>query len=195
MWGAGSGEKVCDLLVLYPDAWVAFEFVHRNLTKATQTTGAYLDLLKDLKLAVLEKADQLDATLARGLAANTLPSPDRIFPVIVTGASLPANPLLSRAVATALTARQPKVLGVDPRCRRLLLIDLFELRNLLDLARERGTTIPSLLEAWVESTIPDLSLRNWLTTDGPGLPIDETEPEWRTFVYRRLEPPPGSHAD
>jgi hypothetical protein len=96
MWGAGSGEKVCDLLVPYPDAWVAFEFVHRNLTKATQTTGAYLDLLKDLELAVLEKADQLDATLERGLAANTLPSPDRIFPVIVTGASLPANPLLSK---------------------------------------------------------------------------------------------------
>jgi hypothetical protein len=174
---------------------VAFEFVHRSLTKATQTAGAYRDLLRDLELTVLEKADQLDATLARGLAAGTLPSPDRIFPVIVTGASLPANPLLSKAVASALTARNPKVVGVDPRCRRLSLIDLFELRNLLDLARAQGTTIPSLLEAWVESTIPDLSLRNWLTTDGPGLPIDETEPEWLTFVYRRLEPPPGSHAD
>lgn len=167
MWGAGPGEKVCDLLVLYPDAWVAFEFVHRNLTKATQTAGAYRDLLRDLELAVLEKADQLDATLARGLAANTLPSPDRIYPVIVTGASLPANPLLSKAVATVLTARTPKVLGVDPRCRRLSLIDLFELANLLDLARERGTTIPSLLEAWVESTIPDVSLRNW-RRGGPG---------------------------
>jgi len=195
MWGAGSGDKVCDLLVLYPEAWVAFEFVHRSLTKATQTTGAHHDLLRDLELAVLEKADQLDATLARGLATDTLPSPDRIFPVVVTGASLPANPPLSKAVAAALTARQPKVLGVDPRCRRLSLIDLFELRNLLDLARAQGATIPSLLEAWVGSTIPDLSLRNWLTTDGPGLPIDETEPDWLTFVSRRLEPSPGSNAE
>ena len=62
-WGKGP---LFDLRIEYPDAWVALEFVRRNPTKETQTSGDFVAFLRDLDKAFIEKVEQIDGCLARG---------------------------------------------------------------------------------------------------------------------------------
>lgn len=181
-WSGARAQKVCDLIAIYPDAWIAFEFVHRNLTRATQADGAYRDLIIDIERAVVEKLVQIDDSLARLFAEADPPRPARVFPVVVIGAAFPANPLVAIAVSDLLNRAGMSVIGVDPQCRRPSVIDLFELRYLLAVARSSATFVPDLLEAWLASELGSSSFRNWLATDGPGVPRGDSDPGWMRDV-------------
>jgi hypothetical protein len=161
-----SNPKTSDLLVRYPDAWLAIDFVHRSPTRASLATGAYADLVKDIERAVLEKLLQIDDTLARCLGGASLPQPSRLFPIVVIGAAFPSGPLVAIAVSKELEARSLCVTGADARCRRPSVLDLFELRILVDAAAATGTTLPGLLDSWIRSSLEATSLRSWLATEG-----------------------------
>ncbi len=183
MWGPG---KVCDLLVLYPDAWVAIEYVFRNMSRPTQVAGTYDDLLDDLQKGVVEKIQQIDETLQRALAAGTLPPPARVYPVVVVGSSFPWNPAVARTVDEQLQTENLRVVTRDDRCRATRVLDLFELRSLLDIASQ-GTLLPDLLEEWVSSSLSDMSLRTWLDArSGPQPQWVRVDTEWEERARARL---------
>ncbi len=165
-WPPKSGQPTCDLLVIYPDAWLVCDFVHRSPTRATLATGDYGDLVNDLEKAVVKKVMQIDGTLDRILQSGTLSRPRRIVPVVVTGAAFPANPLISKAISDLLDPLHTQVINSEPICRKPAVIDTEELRWLIDSAASSGVLMTDLIDEWTDSPLGSSSFRNWLTTDG-----------------------------
>lgn len=177
--------KACDAMLAIGDDVVVIDFVHRNLSLPTQATGGYEDLELDLRRAVQEKVGQLDATLERRLASG---GPiHRLYPVIVTGAPLPLNPAVRQEIDRLVQELQPKVIGIDQRCRQLGILELYELKMLLQTAAANDMTVTDLLERWYSVPLRSNNLRDWIvqtslsvTAVGPG---DEWEK--RAFAILR----------
>jgi len=191
-WPPKSGQPTCDLLVIYPDAWLACDFVHRSPTRATLATGDYSDLIDDVQKAVVKKVMQIDGTLDRILASGQLRAPKRILPVVVTGAAFPANPLVTKTIDALLEAKDTKVIRRLATCRRPIVIDIDELRWLTEAASSTAIIIPDLLDEWLTSPLGHSSLRNWLATDGRRyLSFDRERWDWYESVRRTLFNLPG----
>jgi hypothetical protein len=179
-WGAG---QLFDLLAVYPDAWVAFEFRHRIVSRQARAEGDLGHLHRELELAAIGKFGQIDAALQRGLAAE--PSiPPRILPVVVLGAHFPTNPHTARTIAAEVAANSA-VLQKDSRCRRPAVLDLFELHNAIDVARETGRLLPDVLEDWLSATDGEIGFWVWLASDGPGIRPSPRR-EWVTGAIARV---------
>lgn len=180
-WGDG---KVCDFVML-GDRWVAIDFVHRQLTKATSATGDFTDLARDVRLAALDKLEQIDEALARGLDVE--PEPASIVPLVVVGAPFPSSPLVMRYIEAQLGSR--KVIGRHPACRPPVVMDLSEFHVLLQVASAHSAEPVAILEQWLDSDLGRDSFRSWLTTDGPGRHLPgggAISDGWGDVVRRRL---------
>lgn len=180
-WGHG---KVCDT-VLFGRTWVAIDFVHRQLTKASASTGDFDDLARDLRLASVDKLEQIDEALQRGLAIES--APDAIIPLVVVGAPFPTSPLVMKHIEEALGSRQ--VIGSNPTCTPPAVMDLSEFHVLLQVAGAQDRDIAEVLHEWLASDMGRDSFRSWLTTDGPGREIPgggAISAEWMKIVRARL---------
>lgn len=187
-WGRGA---VCDAVIDYGDAWIAMDFVHHPLTKATQVLGNFDDLVRDVELGVLKKFGQLESALQRGMAVER-PIPSRIFPIVIAGAGFPGNPLAGATVAELWSTEGPRfvegsigLLGRDGPVAKPVVIDLIELRAGLRSATAHGLRLLDLIAAWHE-TGPERSLRSWLATDGPTPPPEPQDSLWFQKVLATL---------
>lgn len=180
-WGAG---KVCDT-VLLGRTWVAIEFVHRQLTKAAASTGDFDDLARDLRLAAVEKLEQIDEALQRALAIEI--APDAVIPLVVVGAPFPTSPLVMKHIEEALGPRA--VIGNRAFCTAPAVMDLSEFHVLLQVAAARNREPADILHEWLGSDMGRDSFRSWLTTDGPGREIPgggAVSAGWMELVRARL---------
>lgn len=160
-------SQVCDNALLYPDGWVLVEAVSRRMTLGTTALGGPEDLEQDLRKAVLQKAEQLAATVKRlseepHVAVPGAPEGARTFaPIIVLPGPFP--------VLTHVVASFRRLVTKDPACRRLLSEDVLGLvvmeatdfETLLATAVGTGETILDLLRAWQRSDLFDATFYNW----------------------------------
>ena len=183
-WGEG---RACDT-VLLGDSWVAIDFVHHQITKATATTGNISNLMRDASMAAIDKlVIQIDETLRRGLAVET-ELPSRLYPVVVIGNPFPLNPAFVEEMMGLIAAKSPAVVGIDPRCRQPAILELHEFAALLRVAAEQGVRVSTLLEDWLTSPLGRNNFRNWFVTDGPGGPPRDADDTggWRGRSLGRL---------
>jgi hypothetical protein len=161
-WGKG---KACDTVIL-GESWVALDFVFRRVSRPTATNGDLTDLAKDLRAGVVEKLEQIDATIARGLASETT-EPTAMYPVVVVGSPFPVNGLVLNAIDRMLDDRRPSIIGVDQRSKAPAVLDLAEFWLLLETSRYNKITVADLLEMWLSSPLGVVQFRDWLVTNGP----------------------------
>lgn len=147
----------CDFYVDEGSAVIAGDFVHRALTLATQTTAAPKILEEELRKAVLEKVDQIEATLQ-----ERQPRSSRIFPIVVMSGPLPMTPSLDQKVDELLRQRERSFITVDTRCPRVLVLELYELRMVLLTAARNAVSVSEVLDAWQSSPLQANSFRDWL---------------------------------
>ncbi len=159
LWGEG---KKCDS-VLIDDDWIALDFVYRRVSKPTSTTGDITDLAKDLEAGVFEKIEQIDATLGRALAVETVPKGD-IFTLVVVGAPFPVNGILLNEVDKWVLGGKRSVLGINKKCVEPLIMDLEEFWALLETAKHNSLPPSQLLRLWSNSALKVSNFRNWLAT-------------------------------
>jgi hypothetical protein len=154
-----EASPACDFYIDEGSAVVAGDFVHRALTLATQTTGSLASLERDLRVAVVEKVDQIEASL---LIKN--PTAQRLYPLIVMSGPLPMNPSLAAKLDELLASTSRTFIGTDPRCSPVLVLELHELRMLLLTAATNGVRVTDVIESWQSSPLRSNSFRDWLTT-------------------------------
>lgn len=191
-WGEG---RCCDA-VLVGGSWVALDFVNHQITRDTAVTGNLDNLTQDLERAILDKLDQVDATLHRGLAVEG--SPSAMYPMVVMGSPMPLNPLLISTIADLFAARRPQVIGIHDSCRQPALLDLAEFACLPHILEATGTSLPSLLEGWLSSGLAGNNFRDWLVTDGPGRALrggGSPLGNWQGRLTRRLFGRPADQVD
>lgn len=180
-WGPGAN---CDAL-LVGDAVVAIDFVFRQFTRETSGTGDFQHLAEDLRKAAVGKLLQIDGTLHKGLS-NGYIDPAAIFPLVVVGGPFPVNPLLYETVERLVLENSPQIIGVEPRCRPVAMVDLASFLVMLRTAHELQCPIEELLEGWLSSGLARMSFREWLTTDGPGPHQPGDGPDWGPRAFTLL---------
>jgi hypothetical protein len=184
---SAQAEKACDVLLTDGDAVIALDFVHRVLTLSTQTHGSPADLDKDLKLAILEKIDQIDTTLRTALAADN--SASRIFAVVVMSGPLPMTPIAESHIAGLVATGSREVVGIDPRCRPIAVLELYELKMLLRTASDNQLSISDVLDSWLQSSFGGNNFRDWLLSQSqiePGRSVPGDSWESLAFsIFRR----------
>lgn len=174
---AEAGE-VCDLVVVYREEWVAFEFVRHTLTRRTLTVGDYADLMKDLQAGAVKKLRQIDSTVWRLLADVDMPHPSRVFPVVVVGGQLSINPVTWQAILSTFASGQPRSLTVDGRCMHPAILDLVDLRLAFVACDQLGKTLPQVLTDFLASSLAAMPFIAWL------------EVAYRQVVHWRATAPP-----
>lgn len=155
---SANQRPACDFYVDEGAGVIAGDFVHRALTLATQTTAPPKVLEEELRKAVLEKVDQIAATLQ-----DKNPGSGRIYPVVVVSGPLPMTPSLDAKIRELLRGTERKFIGADTRCQRVLVLELFELRMLLLTAARNAVNLSGVLDAWQSSPLQANSFRDWLT--------------------------------
>jgi hypothetical protein len=177
---------VCDLVVVYPKEWIAFEFVRHTLTRRTLTDGDYGDLLGDLRAGAVEKLGQIDETVWRLLAEGDMGKPTRVFPVVVVGGQLSINPVTWEAILSAFAERPPKALTVDRRCMRPAILDLVDLRFAFAAADQLGMTLPQVLAKFLASDLATMPFVFWLVDAYPQVDPGRvvTMPSWITDAVK-----------
>ena len=129
-WGEGAA---CDA-VLLGDDWLAVDFVHRRISRETGTTGDFTSLARDIRIGVVDKLKQIDATLYRGVSTVGIP-PGKMYPLVVIGAPFPVNGPVLNEIDRLHDATGPKVVGVDRiHCAPPAIMDIGEFWMLLELA-------------------------------------------------------------
>lgn len=194
--GTGNAPKACDAVIHDGTDLVALDFVHHNLTLATQTAGSPKDLARDLRMAVVQKLEQVDTTLARELPARG--QARRIFPLIVSGAPMPMSPLAHNALQQMVKADKPQVIGNDERCLPFAVLELFELRMLLATCSHNQVSMGEVLNRWLTSPLGKINFRDWLVSQDelvPGRsPIGD---QWMQRMHASLgwAPPTGPQGE
>ena len=156
---------------------VVIDFVSRQFTRETTTTGDFAALVKDLKLGVTEKLEQVDVTLRHALAAGA--GSHRIFPLVVIAGAFPMMPPLDAVINDGLAALKIEVINSMPNCRPWMVLDLLGFLTLLGVSTATGVGVPDLLDQWQRSPLARNEFREWALRDGParqlpggGLPND-----------------------
>jgi hypothetical protein len=178
----GEAGGLCDLVVLYPDEWVAFEFVRHSLSKPALTKGDYASLMRDLQMGAVGELCQIDATVSKMLKAEVFQSPHRILPVVVVGGHLSINLLTHAAVMAGFSQRQPQVLTVDSRCYPPAFLDLGDLRLAMMAAEQLHSTLSDVLCEYLDSDLSTMPFTFWLKDAHPDVkPLrspGDPLPEW-----------------
>jgi len=170
-WGPG---KACDALIVYDSrAWLAVEFVYRNPRLATKVYGDYEDLMTDLNKAAVEKFEQVDATMKRGLAAGARPK--LLVPLVVVGGQFPLNPATHQALMRELAKASLSVAGSDPRSTRPALMESHDFRVLLHAAARLRKPAFRLVQRWQESTAMNMPFSMWLHGKHPEVPVQRLD--------------------
>jgi len=176
-WAIPASSKRADAVIVTEGRdLVVIDFVGRQLTAATTTTGDFAALTKDLRVGVSEKLEQIDATLK---AAKSMENGwRRFYPIVVSAGPMPYIPPLDDAVNDELAATL-QVINNDPRFRRWMAMDLLNFQLLLNVSRHERRTVPETIEAWQSSALARNTFREWALRDGPashmpggGLPAD-----------------------
>lgn len=169
VWGR---HRVCDNVILYPNAWLLVEAESRRLTRDTIARGTIEDLQQDLRRAVTDKAVQLSSTIARLRADARAVLSDaptegcRYFPVVVLPGPFPHLPPIVDEV-------RQKV-ATDSRCselrkrdvEKLMVLDGDDLDLLFSATHSQGTTPVDLLGSWQASRFDGNSFSDWFATEG-----------------------------
>ncbi|MGD0997432.1 MAG: hypothetical protein ABR941_03795 [Thermoleophilia bacterium] len=178
----GEPGGLCDLVVLYPDDWIAIEFVRHSLAKPTLTTGDYEDLRSDLEYGALGELRQIDGTVSKMLRSGTIADPQHIIPVVVVGGHLSINLLTYATVMAELEGRGVQTLTIDPRCCPPAFLDLGDLRLAMLAAEQLHVTLAEVLREYLGSELATMPFTFWLKDAhpivAPQRAANTTFPEW-----------------
>jgi hypothetical protein len=198
-WSIPKGAKRGDAAVIQPDGdLVVIDFVARQFTRETTSTGDFSALASDLRKAVVDKAEQIDSTLAFALKAGE--PHRRIYPVVVVAGPFPLSPPLVGWIADAVKKRQLEVIGGHPDCSELVVLDLLNFHLLLRLSERCSLPLTALAQQWLDSSLGANSFRDWATTDGPARDVpgggqaDDWHARLRTILGLPI-PPLGAGND
>jgi hypothetical protein len=168
VWGKGTKgtTKTCDV-VLIDDDWLAIDFVFHRVKKETATNGDLNDLADDLTKTVVNKLQQVDQTLQRGLLVE-LPKKD-IYSVIVVGAPFSSNGLIMGLIDKMVDDSEAKVIGKDKRCKMPMIIDLEEFWQMMEISKAIAKSPAQVIRMWIDSSLNTTSFRNWAVTEQIGV--------------------------
>ncbi len=186
-WGIPAGPQRADLGVVTQDGdLVVVDFVSRQFTRDTTSTGDFSALAKDLKLAVAEKLPQVDKTLEHAIARE--PEAMRLYPVVVTGGPLPYIPMLDQVIEDELAGQEMTVVGNDPRCTAWVAMDLLNFNLLLRACVLLDVGIGRLIDEWQNSGLGRNTFRAWflLSGRGKGLEGGGLPDDWIERINRYL---------
>jgi hypothetical protein len=166
-WGKGSvgTSKTCDVVIIDND-WLAIDFVFHRVKKETATNGDLNDLADDLAKTVVNKLQQIDQTLQRGLIKET--PKDDIYSIIVVGAPFSSNGLIMNLIDKMVDDSEAKIIGKDKRCRMPMVLDLEEFWLLMEISKAESKSPAQVLKMWIESSLKTTSFRNWAITNRIG---------------------------
>lgn len=166
-WAIPSGPQRADLAVVTQDGdLIVADFVSRQFTRDTTSTGDFAALAKDLKLAVAEKLPQVDKTLEYAVAGE--PEALRLYPIVVTGGPLPYIPMLDQVVEDELTGQEMSVVGNGPRCAAWVAMDLLNFNLLLRACALLDVGIGRMIDEWQDSGLGRNTFRAWFLLSGRG---------------------------
>jgi hypothetical protein len=172
-----------DVRKLIDDDWLALDFVFHRIKKETATDGSLTDMAKDIQISVVNKLDQIDQTLQRGLAKEQ--PIGVIYPIVVIGAPFPANATTLNLIDRMAERLDLKVVGVDGRCRQPMVLDLEEFWMLLELSKHEKVFPTKLLQEWIDSPKRVSGFRNWAITSGHKLP-NPSRRGYATYAMQQL---------
>ncbi len=167
VWGKGSRgmTKTCDAVII-DDDWLAIDFVFHRVKKETATNGGLDDLVDDLNKTVVNKLQQIDQTLQRGLLIEQ-PKSD-IYSIIVVGAPFSSNGLIMDLIDKMVDVSEAKVIGIDKRCKMPMILDLEEFWHLMEISKAITKTPAQIIKMWVDSSLRNTSFRNWALNEKIG---------------------------
>lgn len=178
-WGPGRN---CDAVIIDDDV-VAIDFVYHQLTKGSAGTGDFIDLADDLRKTATDKLLQIDHTLWKGMTGGHV-NPVVIYPLVVVGAPFPINALVRETVEQQLETHTPKVIGVDPRCQRPMIVDLASFLMMMQSVSAHQMRVADVLRSWSESGLADVPLGDWLVSDGPA--ARDASVSWHRRVFNAV---------
>lgn len=178
----GTKDKNADCAIDWPEAWVVAEISSRSVTRQTAAALPGEDLITDITYGVIEKAEQLDATI-RALRADEsrltqAPAlvPRHFWPVLVTTEGFPIHPIITARVRTML--RDAGLLQ-ESDCREVAILDTEALEAAETVAAQGGPNLPSLLAQHAVSDLSTFGFREWLlVTHGPLRPPARIMQRW-----------------
>ena len=160
--GVKNLPKTCDTVILGQE-WIAIDFVFRRVNKNAATTGDINDLAKDLNSGVVEKLEQIDSTIALGVAKEGMPK-GGVYPLVVVGAPFPCHAAALNWIDKETDKRGLKFIGKHPQCKKPMIMELYEYWLWLELANEMSVHPATLLAAWMQSPLDRTNFRNWAST-------------------------------
>jgi hypothetical protein len=165
-----------DVILAYERNPVFVEVVSGPLLAATITRGDLASFRKDADRLVVEKARQLDESIAAFKAGNlVLPGVDpdvvsRVWPVIVTSHPFPHRELIIRALKQRVRDAGHLQGDCIPGLAIVSAEELFFCEGFM----QQGLTFLALVRGWKSGPHPDLSFKNYLIELGNGrAPISE----------------------
>jgi hypothetical protein len=167
----GDGKRA-DFVLDDGEFLCAFEVVTTRFHSDTRLRGDHDRFRIDAERMILDKATQLDHT-ARNLLADdrALTGSDlkhrMIVPVVVSADGWPSNPFVAKYIAHLLDTNE---LLQHARIAPLGIVDPGELEMLEGLHEHRGLSPGLMLTRWKQSSMADLSLRNFVIREVGGFP-------------------------
>jgi hypothetical protein len=174
VWSIPSSAKRADVAIIgnHGDL-VVIDFVSRQFTQETTTTGDFESLSKDLKLGVAEKLTQIDSTLQHALEAGA--GSGRIFPVVVIAGPFPTLPHFHSVINTMMKDQPLSVINKAPQCRPWMVLDLLAFDTLLRVSAEENICVPDLLDQWQNSALARGEFRDWAIREGPARALPNSQ--------------------
>jgi hypothetical protein len=193
-WSIPTGAKRADAAVVDAGSLVVIDFVSRQFTAATTSTGDFDSLVNDVGKAVVDKLQQIDSTLAYAVASDALWT--AFYPLVVTAGPFPTSPLIDVVVEKQLQPLDLKVIGVGPRCRPWMVMDLASFLLLLRIASLSRRTIAAVLDEWQGSALSRHEFWQWAFRNGPAQSLgDDLLPTlWHERAFEALGAEPERYA-
>ena len=161
---AYPGRKTADVVIDGGSALVALEIVSGRPSTNTVLNGSPNALRADLERIVFKKVRQLDDSV-KCLLENpdallgSVESSRPIQPVVVAAGGFAMSPVTAGAINEY--CREHDLLS-HPRVRSLAVITIDEIEMLEGLRESRSIALPEVLHEWKNSSLADVSLRNFL---------------------------------
>lgn len=202
----GTGDENADAALIWGTGAIVAEISSRTVMRGTAAGSSVKDFLRDLELGVVDKASQLDATIAKirdnptaltgdGRDADNRTADDnvdyptsasfRFWPVLVTTEGWPVTPRLNRRHANMLEVKE---LLQEPDVAPLNIIDIEGLEALESVLARTRLTLEDLLRAHQLSALSHHGFRDWLLeTFSPVRPTDRIMSRWDRVMQPALQ--------
>jgi hypothetical protein len=184
----GSKDLNADVAIVGSDSVVVAEISSRTVMRGTAAGSSSKDFLKDLNHGVLDKVGQIDSTIndirddLSALTGDTsAPSPQRIWPVLVTTEGWPITPRMTKRVRRLLESNN---LLQGAQVKPLNIIDIEGLEAAEAVIERTGLSLDSLFEEHQASLLSLNGFRDWLIDRyAPVRPTERIMNRWdRTFA-------------